>query len=749
MGLFDALSNMFTRVRRVGMNDAVLTKDLDAIAEVPYENPSRFLAKSCHGDYEVYDRMMTDDDIKRSIKLKRTLALSTPWSVQPASDSAQDATIAEFVSASLNFIGDKSYNPSFRECLDNLLQATVYGFALGEKRFTVYDNTAPEILRGKIGVESIIFAHPRNFEFGYDEYRNFRDVLIGRYNANSERILAADVEKRFIMITYPYAINGNMYGESELDAVYARWKSKHANICNRDAYNKRAGLLLEAKLDVARNFDANAAAIRRLTNEKNITTIITPAVWNEKTESMVPEIEFISHTIGAASSGTYEASIEAESAAIRFTLLVPDRMGVSTSTSSGGYAESKTQADMFNHVLREYHVILEEAVQTLVDQIVELNFANAVPPKFKFADITDTINADALALYIDKGVISAHESWIRPRYGIPEISEEEQAQIDQATPAPMEQVVQAKAKNPFDRKTTERFLAAAEAEASEEYRQIRAEMNDAILKQLRAKQKDIVADRKKIESIAMPKSALKKMYERYYTKLAITGMGEAWLEIEPRVKKLGVKIKAAEGDITTDDWVNREWIDAYLQRYGVTLSPADKKYLTTLRDNAYLATGGEVARITKEFSQLIVSGLNSGVAYETIIAQVASALNEDVKKYATTVVRTSATDYYNAGRMNQFAKVADAIEAYMYNAIMDDATTPFCAGNDGRVILATDPALPSIVPPNHFNCRSTLEPIFFGEDALPANESYFNNWQNRLSPMVVNGDHTPAKGFGG
>jgi uncharacterized protein with gpF-like domain len=88
------------------------------------------------------------------------------------------------------------------------------------------------------------------------------------------------------------------------------------------------------------------------------------------------------------------------------------------------------------------------------------------------------------------------------------------------------------------------------------------------------------------------------------------------------------------------------------------------------------------------------------------------------------------------------------IEAYQYQAIMDDVTTDFCREHDGQIIRADDPDLQRIQPPNHFNCRSVLVPIFITD----TNEtgSYFNDYETKFPAWgtgVTDKGRNPAEGF--
>ena len=61
-----------------------------------------------------------------------------------------------------------------------------------------------------------------------------------------------------------------------------------------------------------------------------------------------------------------------------------------------------------------------------------------------------------------------------------------------------------------------------------------------------------------------------------------------------------------------------------------------------------------------------------------------------------------------------------------------------------------DPLLNLIIPPNHFNCRSVLNPIMITDSENP--DSYYNNYKDRFQTWgtdIPAGATMPAEGFGG
>ena len=88
------------------------------------------------------------------------------------------------------------------------------------------------------------------------------------------------------------------------------------------------------------------------------------------------------------------------------------------------------------------------------------------------------------------------------------------------------------------------------------------------------------------------------------------------------------------------------------------------------------------------------------------------------------------------------------IEAYQYNAELDDKTTMFCEEHHEQIIKQSDPEFGSINPPNHFNCRSILIPIMIGDADNP--QSYYYNYEDEFKPFGTDVSVTkPADGFGG
>lgn len=102
-----------------------------------------------------------------------------------------------------------------------------------------------------------------------------------------------------------------------------------------------------------------------------------------------------------------------------------------------------------------------------------------------------------------------------------------------------------------------------------------------------------------------------------------------------------------------------------------------------------------------------------------------------------TVARTEAQGAISNADKEAIAEVFDE---YLYVAILDENTTDICNDLDGKTFDATKGD--SVKPPQHFNCRSEIQPV--PEDPKRAAElreatkTKFNTWLKRQSESVQN-----------
>ena len=78
-----------------------------------------------------------------------------------------------------------------------------------------------------------------------------------------------------------------------------------------------------------------------------------------------------------------------------------------------------------------------------------------------------------------------------------------------------------------------------------------------------------------------------------------------------------------------------------------------------------------------------------------------------------TVFRTNLSTAYNAGRQEQMEDpdVAAVFTHWQFDAVLDGATTDVCRAMHGKVFPKDHPVWDTHMPPNHFNCRSSVIPV--------------------------------------
>lgn len=87
-----------------------------------------------------------------------------------------------------------------------------------------------------------------------------------------------------------------------------------------------------------------------------------------------------------------------------------------------------------------------------------------------------------------------------------------------------------------------------------------------------------------------------------------------------------------------------------------------------------------------------------------------------------------------SGSLRMYDLTVENDETYIANGIVVH-NTELCRSLDGKMWSKDDPEIALYQPPNHFNCRSILTPVFRGDEP--------GEWDE--APQ----DLEPAEGFGG
>ena len=757
--IFDAFKNAFLPQDK----EQIFKEDLELHAGLKYklENPDTLISDK-NTDLTLYDKMLSDDKIKSTIELKKRLTLSIPYDIQPASNDPKDTEISTVISQML-----ENMDVKFSNVMDNMLDSMIYGFKVGELVFDIID--------GKVTLKNIKVKHSIFYDFDYDEYGNFTKLFVGyRYGKRIE-IEGDDIKRKFVIFTYPYAKDGNMYGDSDLKSIYPQWYAKDHIFKWRNIRLQNWGSPIPVvKYDTNKTSQAELDdLVDMLDHLQDNMYVVVPSTrgvdgqLNGKFDIQLLE------TTGNASTTEYQDAIDQIDKQIARGLLIADKIGFSES-DGGSYALGETQTDTLFKIIEDLHGRLEDVFNPIVKMLVDYNFDVEEYPVLKFAKMTDKIKAETLAILIDKGVVDKTETWIRKYVGIPELTEEEQDEIDErkngekeveldiAQPDVEEELASEDEKkkdgvSPFknddpikDLQKVQDIYDRAEADFVRQYDAIHKDNSEYLISQVN--KKELATNIKQLDALKIKKTELKDLLSIYYTKLYLEGKVYALDTISKRTDLSKMKIDKYQIDEDEYEFLDKSFIDKYLKKYGATINKTDKAALKKLRDTAYLYVGDIESRMTKIVKDTVVNGTRNGLTLETITSQVRDLLTEDRKKYAETTARTTQSSAFNDAATNMYngETVKPLIEAYMYSAVLDEATTDFCREHDGHVIYASDPELQRITPPNHFNCRSVLVPIFVEDNE--SKDNYFYDYKSKLKEFqdgVPFNAQQPSKNFGG
>jgi SPP1 gp7 family putative phage head morphogenesis protein len=762
----------------------ILEKQLDYSAGIDwlYQNPDDFMRDKGH-TLRYYDTMMMDDKISGTIDLKKKLALSVPWSIIPSSDEEKDEQTAEFVRDQL-----LNLKTPFVDIMHNQLDSMVYGVKVGEKRFSLSDD------KSYIKLDDIHHMHSIFFDFGYDFYGDLEKLSIGRYygglfKSESEIKGRDKIQKKFDVFVYPYLKDGNYYGTSDLMNVYTQYNEKFWIIRWRGKFLQNYGMPFpEVIYDSERTKPGEKTALEEfMENWQDSVYMLNPGRWSEDKNELVGKFKFEFHNFDMKSTDAYEKAIDQLDKQIQRKLLVPDKTGF-TEDKGGSYNLGEHQFNMLTVIISDLHRMLEDSWNKTIRQIIDLNFPTVDEyPIFKFDRITDTIEAQMLQILVDKGIVDKREGWIRNFTNIPELSPKEKEEIEEAKEEDRKQAIKdfkergpqltlpfdkdAKDKNdkklkpepdkmassesvvielqspanPFEHEAAREDLNRDQADFLAEFKTIMNANINHVGKQIERKKIVETGTLAKAKELKIKKQELNKLIFKYFAKTYFQSKKRALKDIIPRLNKVELKKdESAENEFITlqfgDNWIDREWIDNYIKEVGGTLSKEDLTALKNMRAQAFEITGNIEAETIKNAWFQIDQGIKNGWTTRQVVDKMDDLVTQKGRAVATTIARTNATSYFNNARHNLFMSddVKPFVETFIYTAVMDDATTDFCRSHDGQIIKSSDSTFAFIQPPNHFNCRSTLEPIFQGE--AEDQNSFFYKYDE--AEITVNGRKT-------
>ena len=668
----------------------------------PY-NPDDIFQKKYN--YDLFREMREDDQIGAVLTLKKFFILSGQREIQ-----CDNKDVADFITWNIDYYLDCLFD----ESLLDILTCIDFGFSITEKVFKITDT---QKWGKKIVLDQLRTRPPDTFEFDQDSQGNI--IKIRQHTAGAD--IEIDAPK---VIHYMYQPEyDNPYGTSELNlGIYRAWWSKNAIIKFWNIYLERFGM----PTVVGKYPQGMSSGINDLKAVlKNI---------QSKTSIIIPE-EVKLELLNAGSGGQdgYEKAIDKYNIMIARKALIPDLLGLSGAQTSGGsYALGASQFNMFYNNIRNETKKLERMInREIIQPLVAWNFGNNIECVLKINQVDEERKQKDLDLWIravQTGNVPVNDdqlNWFFKSLNMPE------KQKGDALPAQVQPLQQKETSQPIDNKTPEEnqnpagdvvkeFRAKNNREKEVNFEKIEKQM-DNLEKEFLPKISDasILMINNLVNEIKNKKIIEKKRLDQI-NKLELKNT----TAFRMTIKNLLLS-SYAEGKKTSG-----------LKKYDMYTGLTDEEVSTYLDEKAFYITGVEEDEILKKIKAVLIGNIKSGNALRDVMLQIATISDqykiglENQGARIETIVRTNISDAYNQARVNEFKSQGDEIVAYQYSAILDSRVSDLCEKLDGKIIRPED--VDYYNPPNHFNCRSLLVPIFkddetfkgFDEDnAPPATEA--------------------------
>lgn len=668
--------------------------------------------------YQIFKEMGNDDQIKAALNLKKLAILSAGYEILPASEADKDKEIADF----LYFVFDQMEG-SIEQSLLDILSALDFGYSITEK---VFEMTKKEPFPGKVILRFLKSKNPADFEFEVDQFGNVLPEGLVQQSTGKRFPI-----KKFIRYTYDSKFH-NVYGKSDLRAAYRSYFSKKEILKGYNQYVERFGVPIPVGLTNPSMQPAQQSILKNILDTLQFkTSIILP-------KQLVEELEVV-ETNGTGSE-IFNKAISYHDRAIVRSLLLPDQLGLGGHEGGGSLAKAKQQFDVFmmviSHVQQEIseHVVKEQIFRPLV----ELNFGRQrTYPTFRFRR-PDPDNKQKIAqLWINavKDGIVGHdltdENVFRTLLNFPEKEEEDiDAEGYPDTPEESDKDIGGNPSNLPDQNEGKGGLQTLCSKHVHRY--TRARLLHKFERKINFQEIEtgiLAHEKKTLEEVSrkliLQKNNLRKSISRKLTKNEV---------IPSLIRNL---------KLPNQNDVRKAIKDNFLETYKAFRSAASKEIaqlkkmaivtgepilpqyaINYLTNKAFVVSGTINDQLTSKVKFQLLQGLKEGLTTKEIIKNIdeiwipfigdpLTADNINTPFRLETIVRTNLNEAYNQGRKDAFKDSVNEgfIIGYFYSAIIDGRQTAICDFLDEKILPVNDPRTDKLIPPNHFNERSTIVPV--------------------------------------
>ena len=309
------------------------------------ENPDSVLVQRGR-NYQIYDELLRDDQVKSCFQQRRTSLTSATWNVEPASESAVDKAAAEFIQQQLEHVGwdDKT---------DKMLYGVFYGFAVAEAMW--------EMQGTQVGLADIKVRNRSRFKF------NMENKLALVDTEHPQGLVLP--ERKFWTYSAGASHDDNPYGQGLAHSLY--WP----------VFFKRSDI--KFWLIFLEKFGMPTTTIRlpsgQMENPKEISRAREVIAAIQADSGVVIPDNMVVELIEAARSGTadYDGLVSRMDGAISKVILSQ------TMTTDNG--SSRSQAEVHEGVAdavvdSDADMIADSFRRTIGTWLTEWNFPGATPP---------------------------------------------------------------------------------------------------------------------------------------------------------------------------------------------------------------------------------------------------------------------------------------------------------------------------------------------------------------------------------
>jgi SPP1 gp7 family putative phage head morphogenesis protein len=685
----------------------------------PY-NPAELYQK--RGNYDLYDEIREDDQVKAVLSLKKIMVLNSEWEID-----SENEEISGFLTACLSEYYDGLFNKSLYE----ILSAIDYGWSLTEKIFdyaeTDYGN--------KIILKRLKTRPPHTFDLYTDNFGNIEKII---QHIDAGDLVFTDMNK-FIVYSYHREFE-DPYGNSDINkGVYRAWWSKDAIIKFWNIYCERFGMPTHVGKMPRSAGESEKELFKKII--KNI---------QAKSGITIPE-DFSLELLGVStsSSSEYEKAINRYDTMIARAALVPDLIGLSGAQTSGGsYALGKEQFNIFYSTIFYLRNDIERLInKEIIQPLIYMNYGVKEKAYFKFNTIDEERKKQDLLMWLDAvksgkiPITSKQINWFLGQVNAPELDEVELQKIEEEKQAFKDKLIGQDQGNK-EQNQQDKGQIDNKDRGNEQDQNTGQDKKEYTLDREKTKYE------KKCNFVKMENdfNALSEKYlpvigDQY--KLIINALVD---EIRRRkiienkridlVNKLELKyMKNAEKiwrDLLKDAYGNgTESAEKPRKEYNIqsVVGLDDEDIATWLSENAAYVNNIEGTTILNKVKTVLMDGIRSGMGVQQMIKQLSDMLEPWEILQLTTdkngntlqtesrlegIIRTNINKAYNEARSVQYENMSEEIRAYQYSAIMDGRTSPICSALDGKVFKPEELAYYN--PPNHINCRSVVLPVFIDEE---------------------------------